>query len=779
MDELLVEFIAETRETLALLAGEVVAWEAAPADRARLDTIFRFVHTVKGSCGFLDLPRLEHLSHAAESVLADVREGRRLPDGAMVSAVLAIVDRIAEMTDALDAGRTFPDGGDDALILALEPGAGPTPADPAADGRATPAVTRTAARSIRLPVDLLDRMMGGVSELVLARNELCRRLRDMAPDAQMEAAFERLSGCIADMRDSITRTRMQRIENLFAALPRMVRDLATDLAKPVALVVEGQDVELDREMIEMIRDPLTHIVRNAVDHGIEPAADRVRAGKPATGTLRVAARQAGNQILIEVADDGRGVDADRLAARAVAAGLMSEAAAARLPHGRRLALMFEAGLSTADTVTAVSGRGVGMDVVRANVERIGGVVEIDSRSGHGTRLTLRVPLTLTIIPALTVSAGGQHYAIPRSAIDEIVRRDRGCTVERIGGLAVARVRGRRLSVVDLGDLLGGGGSAPPPPLLVLVKPAGGEGYALAVDAVHDHEELVVKPAAPAVMATGLYAGTTLPDTGRPMLLLDPAGLAVAAGIGGGATDTADPVEAAAVETVPTLIFRDRDGARRAVRLALVERIEEVPADAVGHVAGRMRLTHNGRLIPLTTGGCATVAATGRQPVLLLNDGDAALAYAIDAVIDIRDLPLDMTPAEAPGPAAGAMLVDGAPVELLDAHWLFGAALHPPAAVEDRPLCVLRDAGDRWTREVLRPLIEAAGYRVALGAAADESGAVVIAGGDDPAPAPPLPGDAPVVRLRARPEPGAGPDDSIYRYDRTALLAAVAGARRTA
>ena len=267
MDDLIADFVAECREMLEALGGEIVAWEAEPDDRARLDSIFRFVHTVKGNCGFFEFPRLEALSHAAEDALADVRAGRRHADGALVSAVLGIIDRIGEMVAAIEAGEEMPAGDDSALIAALAPGAEGAAAPVAAalaDGQKAAAAPRT----IRLSVELLDRVMSTVSDMVLARNELARRLRESSTDVSVDGAFERLSAIIAEMRDAITRTRMQRIENLFVGLPRMVRDLSAELGKQVLVDIEGGDVELDREMIEMIRDPLTHIIRNAVDHGI-------------------------------------------------------------------------------------------------------------------------------------------------------------------------------------------------------------------------------------------------------------------------------------------------------------------------------------------------------------------------------------------------------------------------------------------------------------------------------------------------------------------------------
>src|SRR5687768_17464544 len=383
MDDLIADFVAECREMLEALGGEIVAWEASPDDRARLDSIFRFVHTVKGNCGFFDFPRLEALSHAAEDTLADVRAGRRSTDAALVSAVLAVIDRIGDMVTAIEQGGKIPDGDDSDLIQALSAeseaqavAAAPVAAE--AKGQSGPSA---APRTIRLSVELLDRMMSGVSDMVLARNELARRLRGTDTAVDVDGAFERLSGIIAEMRDAVTRTRMQRIENLFVALPRMVRDLSAELGKQVLVDIEGGDVELDREMIEMIRDPLTHIIRNAVDHGIEKPADRLKAGKREIGLVYVCARQSGNQILIDIADDGKGIDGNKLVEKAISSGTLDAADAARLSPSERLALVFEAGLSTAQEVTAISGRGVGMDVVRSNIERIGGTVELDSTPG--------------------------------------------------------------------------------------------------------------------------------------------------------------------------------------------------------------------------------------------------------------------------------------------------------------------------------------------------------------------------------------------------------------
>jgi len=542
------------------------------------------------------------------------------------------------------------------------------------------------------------------------------------------------------------------------------------LGKMVQLEIDGGDVELDREMIEMIRDPLTHIVRNAIDHGIEPPEARILAGKPKTGRLHVSARQVGNQILIEVIDDGRGIDADRIVQKALAVGLINQDRAASLSWERKLELIFEPGLSTAQQVTAISGRGVGMDVVRANVERIGGLVDIDSRPGQGLRLTLRVPLTLTIIPALTISGGGQHFAIPRSAIDEIVRIG-GETVKMgtLGGADIVFIRGTRLPVVSLGDVIGLEARGNQTNLVVL-KLSGGARYALAVEAVHDHEELVVKPAAPVVMACGIYGGTTLPDNSRPMLLLDVAGVAEKAGVGRDDKNAdAAPEEAEEIvqddSAVPVLLFRDLDGIERGIPLALVERIEDCFASAISRTAGRIRLNIDGRLVPLIS--CGAPIPDMKARVLRMRDGDEEIAYAIETVIDIVPIPIVLQRSTEPGPVAGVMLIEERPIEFLDPFWLFAQGSGASPAALDRPICLLSD-GDPWTRQVLAPLVESAGYQVVYDTEASQTTAdlVILS---DASPVRSIEGSR-VVRLRATAEERGASPESLWRYDRAGLTA---------
>ncbi len=769
MDDLLQEFIAETRETLDALSGEIVAWEADPADRGRLDAIFRFVHTVKGSCGFLDLPRLSRLSHAAEDTLAAVRDGGRMPDTALVNGVLAIVDRIGAVVEAIAAGVPLDDSDDEALILALSQVEEPTPVAP----RRTATAARVAPRSIRLNVDLLDRMMSGMSDMVLARNELARRLRDDVLDPRVEAALDRLSLTVADMRDTVTRTRMQKVDALFAALPRMVRDTAAELGKAVSLRIEGSDVDLDREMIEMMRDPLVHIIRNAIDHGIESPAERRRRGKPPTGQICVTARQSGNQILIEVEDDGAGIDVARIAAKAVASDVHSAAEVAAMSPADKLKLVFAPGLSSRDTVSTMSGRGVGMDVVRANIEHVGGRVALDNRPGRGLTITIQVPLTLSIMSTIVVAVGKQRFAIARQSIEEIVKvRGPQVRIDPVGPAQIATVRGRRLPMLPLGSFLHMGGEAPS--TLVIVATRDGD-YALGVDDVLDTEEVVVKPAAPAVMATGLYAGQTLPDSGLPMLLLDGGGLAAAAGL---RFDRVADVEAEAGEAqhgTPALLFDDLDGSRRAIPLGAIDRVEKIAHDAIHWSGGQVRLIVGDTTIPLhavSHDALASVAPDDAIEVLRLTDGDAECAYAMAGAIEIIPLPVDIAPASGGGAILGVTVWDGQAIEILDSLALFmTTSLPQPEGAP--PLCLLDGTGAEWMDRFLRPVLEANGYRCTLQLPAGEAPVVRLVMDEDASMAAV---SAPVVRLR-RDRDGPANPDSIYRYDRSALIAALAGHAR--
>lgn len=780
MDELLADFIAETREMLEASSGELVAWEADPSDRARLDTIFRFVHTVKGNCGFFDFPRLARLSHAAEDALAECRAGRRDPDRALVNAVLAIIDRIGEMNDAIEAGEDFPEGGDEQLIAALAQDANAETGGPAripSDTSTSPepeegtkATRNGVQRSIRLPVGLLDEVMKGISDLVLARNDLARRLRQAGEHPDIEGPFERLSAILADVRNSVTKMRMQRLENLFGSLPRLVRDLSGELGKQVMIDFEGGDVEMDREMIEMIRDPLTHIIRNAIGHGIEPPADRLKQGKREIGLLRIAARQSGNQINLVITDDGRGIDCEKLAAKAASAGLYSASELETMAEADKLELIFAPGLSTAEEISAVSGRGVGMDVVRANIEKVGGTIEVTSRKGEGTALHLQLPLTLSIIAALTVSSGGQRYAIPRSFVEEVVLASvQDVEFARAGERQLLTFRGRRVPCIALADVLEPDEDrdiAWEELTLVLVRLASDDIFALGVDKVHDHEDVVVKPIAPVIMETQLYAGTTLLDDGKPLMLLDMPSIAALHGLTGQIVDRSheennDPPQNEEKLTTPIMLFEALDGRRRAVRLEMVRRIETINPEAIDTDNSGARVVIEGEILPLVGYDCNSLPSD-RCRLMRLSDGETEIAYAVREVLDAANMNEEAISRCEDPTVEGITLIDGQQVQVIEGHTLFSKQSARSRGKHGLVCRVPEDS--EWSRTILGPLVKAAGYRIAYDGDADLA-IVMEANADIPANA------RATLRLSAEPDNATG-SDIIYRYDREGLLAAL-------
>jgi len=803
MDDLLTDFVAETREMLEASEGEIIAWEADPTDRARIDTIFRFVHTVKGNCGFFDFPRLASLSHAAEDALADCRSGRREADSALVTAVLAIIDRIVAMVDAIEAGEECPEGDDEALISALkeceEPidgtdgdaeahhhqsSKGHAPAnailDKDGDHKTEAAAAKkvdpiAAQRSIRLPVDLLDRVMSGVSDMVLARNDLAHRLRQAGTQPTIDGPFERLTTILADVRDAITRMRMQRIETLFSAIPRLVRDLAADLGKQVMVDLEGGDVELDREMIETIRDPITHIIRNAIDHGIETPHERLAKGKREIALLSIAARQSGNTISIVISDDGAGLVQDKIVAKAISTGLVTEDECAKMSREKIINLVFEPGFSTADEVSNVSGRGVGLDVVRDNLERVGGSIKVTSTPDVGTLFTMQVPLTLSIIAGLTVGAGDQRFAIPQSYVEEIIHASaKALDFTHVGETALVTFRGSRVPCLTLCDVL----DLPPSDLenaqqtMIMLRLASGDLFALAVDQIHSHGDLVVKPLAPAVMKSGLYAGSSLLDDGQPVLLLDVTNVANEHGLVSDARQrvlqTADSAASnKAKDASRAMLFTDFAGRRSAVRLEMVQRIETAPVSALDLAASQPRAVIDGVILPVI-GVDQTTMPPEKIRLLRLTDGHCELLHAVREIDDATEITDKIKPVADDPMVEGVTLIGGQTITLLDGHALFARYGEAPAAASRR-VCSLPQSD--WARDFLAPLVASAGYQIAETEGEKVDVAIWLDEEFEAASALDMTFEAPVVRLRDRVD-GGDDTDTVYRYDRDGLIAAL-------
>lgn len=755
-----------------------------------LDSIFRFVHTVKGSCGYLDLPRFMRLSHAAEDVLGKLRSGDLQPSNDLVSAILAVIDRIGRLTDALENGAAIEDN-DEILIVALKTVAGNGDADTSKpqilaefDPHDIETImempeqeVRGKSRSVRISLNLVDKMMNGISDMVLARNEVARQLRNVPGYSELDFAFGGLSSSIAEMREAVEQMRMQNIDRLFSTLPRLMRDIEIGLGKKIELIIESGEVEVDREMAEILRDPLIHIMRNAADHGIEDAETRRAAGKAVNGTIRVAARQSGNQILVEIADDGRGIDIDRLGERAVAAKLIDPRDWQKLSEHEKLNMIFMPGLSTAENVTNISGRGVGMDVVRNNICAVGGSIDLENRPGQGLKMTLRLPLTLSIIAALSVRAGGQNYGISRSLVVEIFSsRNNNVQIMPLGDGEIAVIRGRKFPYARLENILGiAEAEGAVTRTLILVKPAVGAEFVLDVEAVVDTEELVVKPASPVIMSSGLYAGTSLPDTGRPVLLLDMSGIAASMGIEEDGSDFI-PARKMAVETEEekecrsVLLYRALDGRTRAVGVAAVDRIEDVTGSDISRSGGKWRVRNGDRLFDIfglddfTDDGIEQEQVT----VLLLSDGGRQVYLAVDDVMDIVLIEGAIAPSGDPNEYEGVILVNGDAVELINIFRYFEDMDGPVTSGREKALCVINHDG-RWEQQILAPLLRGSGYAVSFDPADRERAQIIIAPEGKTEESEKARGR--LIRLRDK-MAQTGKKESIYRYDRFGLLAAI-------
>ena len=726
MDDLLREFVGETLEMMEAVAGDLVAWEADPSERSGIDRIFRTIHTVKGSSGFFDLPRITAVSHAAEELLDALRSRRCAPGREVVAVVLAAFERIRGLTQAIAGGAGEPQGDDAALIAALlshvrgakaddESGDTAVPVGDAAgwlpDAGENHGDVPQAWRSVRLPVGLLDELMNGVSDLVLARNEVAAQLRAQGLDPAAMPSFERLSALLGSVRASVGQMRMVPLRTLFAPLPRQVRQLCSELGKDVRLEIGGGEVEIDREVGEALRDPMVHVLRNAIDHGIESAAERVAAGKSAAGTLKVSARQANNRIVIAFEDDGAGISLDQITARAISKEVIGHAQAAQLTPAERAELIFAPGLSTAAAVTGISGRGVGMDVVKANVERLGGFVHVHNRPGQGVTIEFDVPMTLTIISALAIDAGGQSFAVPRTIVEEVLLASSD-SVQRqsAGGAGLVRVRGRLLPLLCLEDVLGLPrvmDVSDDDRAIMLCRIAGSRTVALDVPDVRDHEELVIKPLPPLLLALGLYSGMSLPDNGKPMLLIDVDGIAqrqILPDVSDDDATTAAVPERAAIGDM-WLLFQPYGCERTAaVPMALVDRLVDVAAADIMQSGGRLIARLGETLVPVASIG-STTAFDGTVRLIRLSDGRRTIAIPADSIGLMTGLTMDMV-GDGKGYILGLARFADAVVEMVDGY---GLIAHHSTAAQAKPLWLVDAGGGGWTRSFLKPSLMAIGY----------------------------------------------------------------------
>src|SRR5713101_570410 len=803
MDDLLNEFLTETTESLSLLDLELVKLEQNPNDPALLSNIFRLVHTIKGTCGFLGLPRLESVAHAAENVLGKVRDGELTVSPAAVSLILESLDCIKMIMGELEATEAEPAGDDSDLIARLnlfanggpggtvpqlaqqmqsvdaaqptESARGPDSTASAAssppnemaevvrpgDGNedAMPDVTAEvpgiaarqveagkesaiAGQSIRVNVDLLENLMTMVSELVLTRNQLMQILRSQK-DSEFTTPLQQLSHVTTELQEGVMKTRMQPIGNAWAKLPRIIRDLALELDKKVDLRMLGAETELDRQVLEMIKDPLTHMVRNSADHGIEAPADRLRNGKPEHGTITLNAYHQGGHIVLEISDDGRGLPLDKIKKKAVASGLASDADLAGMTDQQIQQFIFKAGFSTASQVTSVSGRGVGMDVVRTNIEKIGGTIELKSQEGKGSSFIIKIPLTLAIVSALIVECAGEKFAIPQISVVELVRAAANSEnrIERLNSTAVLRLRNRLLPLVSLQSLLKlGTRRENSGETFIVVAQVGTYSFGIIVDRVFDTEEIVVKPVAPILRDIAMFSGNTILGDGSVIMILDPNGIAAASGDitveESGIREQAVARASQGGERTSLLLFRAGGDGPKAVPLALIARLEEVELEKIEQSDGKPVVQYRGKLMPLVTiDPSYKIGDKGRQPVLVFADREHTMGLVVDEILDIVEEELAVELVTERAGYIGSAVIAGKATDVIDAGYYLTLAFenwfgpHGELDGDDDAKRILIVDDSPFFRNLLAPLLAVAGYRVTTVESADRALDLCEAGED--------------------------------------------------
>ncbi|HYA18257.1 MAG TPA: chemotaxis protein CheA, partial [Bryobacteraceae bacterium] len=653
------EFLVESHENLSRLDQELVELEKRPNDRELLGSIFRVIHTIKGTCGFLGFSTLEKITHQAENLLSQLRDGKRELEPSLVSLILDTVDATRKVLASIEATGAEGSAGFEDLTERLRvavrlPGAAgkqPGPAAPPGTAMEQPEdsvkASAVADANIRVGVGRLDKLMDLVGELVLTRNQILQ-FNTEREDAALNATSQRLNLITTELQEGVMKMRMQPIGMVWNKLPRVVRDMAVALGKQVRLEMDGSGTELDRTIIEAIKDPLVHLVRNACDHGIEAPEIRSRAGKPPEGKLTLRAYHEGGQVNIEIGDDGAGIDVARVKQKAIEKGLLRPERAGKLSDREALNLIFQPGFSTAQTVTNVSGRGVGMDVVKSHIEKIGGVVDVLSRAGEGTTVKLKIPLTLAIIPGLVVSSGGERFVIPQVSLLELIRLEGDSSekrIEHVHGTPVYRRRGSLLPIAYLNQVLGLKPAERAEAVNMVVLQAEDRQFGLVVDGINDTQEIVVKPLGKQLKGLSVYAGATIMGDGKVALILDVLGVGQRSGVLAESreqTRTATEQKAqSGMEQQRLLLFRAGSFDRLAVPLSLVARLEEFKAASIERAGGRQVVQYRDRilsLVPLREVLEPETQDQGRTTdllrVIVFNDGDRSVGLVVDEILDV-------------------------------------------------------------------------------------------------------------------------------------------------
>lgn len=814
MDDLIVEFITETSEGLATLDLELVKLEQNPQDEGILGNIFRIMHTIKGTCGFLGLPRLEHVAHASENVLGKIREKEleatpaaitlilesldnikslieylsqngeeqagddsqligRLNDFAdkgkiaesdpMLKEVAAVVEAMPvsssgddkEITEAIEriASNEFPHfkgedepfmlNGGKAITNMEAPVASAPPAPVVVSSKSTPAKAvgakadekekeaaqiAEANQSIRVNLEVLENLMQMVSELVLTRNQLMQIVRTKE-DKELITPLQQLSHITSELQEGVMKTRMQPIGNGWSKFPRLIRDLSLDLGKKIELKMNGAETELDRQLLEVIKDPLTHMVRNSCDHGLETPAERRAAGKPEVGTVTLSAFHEGGHIIIEIVDDGRGINIERVKEKALANGLVTESALAGMSEKQIAQFIFAAGFSTAEKITSVSGRGVGMDVVKTNIQKIGGTIDLDSTWGKGSKVAVKIPLTLAIVSVLIVETHSQKFAIPQINVVELVRAAPGAGVqlEMINDSLVMRLRDKLLPLAIMSEILGfpcNHKELLEKEIYIVVCRVGSYDFGILVDRVYDTEEIVVKPVSDILKSLSIYSGNTILGDGSVIMILDPNGIARTItnveisereeDIAKAATDNQD--------MIGFLSFTLGNGAPKAVPLELISRLEEINVKDIEVAGDRPVVQYRGDLMRLITlDDEFKMPNSGTVDVIVFGYDKKVIGLVVDEIIDIVKAPFDikLTSKEAKRHGyLGSMVISGKTTDVVDIGYLLSDLVEDAMSdmgasskqkAQNKTILLVEDSP--FFRNLTVPMLSAMGYQV--------------------------------------------------------------------
>ncbi|MBH1989696.1 MAG: chemotaxis protein CheA [Alphaproteobacteria bacterium] len=732
MDDLLNEFLIETSESLAKLDLELVELEHNPENPEILNSIFRTMHTIKGTCGFVGLPRLEKLAHASENVLVKVRDKLLIINEEVINVVLESIDGVKNIVTKLSETGGEPDGNDDAVIEKLHqvleqhshsksndsqttveeidfdsiaipadlelvspaeipaPEIAPItntissvpPVEKNGDEKSSPEKTSGMSdqnQTIRVNINTLENLINMVGELVLTRNQLMQ-LADHSENSALNLPLYRLNYVTSELQEQVMKTRMQPIGNAWLKLPRIVRDSAKELNKKIDLELLGAETELDRQVIELIKDPLTHMIRNAMDHGIESPVDRIKAGKSEKGVIRMNAYHAGGHIIIEIADDGRGLDVEKIRNKAIEKGLISIEEASQLTDHQVFQFIFKSGFSTAAVVTNISGRGVGMDVVRTNIEKIGGTIEIRSKQNKGTTFNIKIPLTLSIVSALIAEVAGYRFAIPQLNILELVQISGNSAnkIEYVNGHPVLRLRQKLLALAHMDELLGlTAKNKTDDKHYVIVLQVGTSFFGIIVDKVFNTQEIVVKPVSSLIRNLSIFAGNTILGDGGVITILDPNHISgLLANINIENTDsqsqTIEPSTTKNRNIETFLLFLTQDRTPKAIPLSTLTRLEQINLNQVEYAENKPCIQYRNNLMSLVF-MIDNTQQNDIKPVLVFSNDTHTLGLVVEEILDIIEGDGMNLKLEAHDPSKlGTTILKGHATEILNTDYFLQA-----------------------------------------------------------------------------------------------------------